>query len=152
MYMYLIYKGNLSILSSICHAILLTIWYVVIYPANFFLFFLTCNKLESNLCSITFTSFLTDQWVVGHALFNDALNTFYLWLNGVTHMVTDHSDSERGNPLPPHTDIGYSFRLAARVLLYASSQDNTISRSSQCSTTGITKAVVCAILSVGWCI
>ena len=27
-----------------------------------------------------------------------------------------------------------------------------ISRSSQCSMTGITKAVVCAILSVGWCI
>ena len=28
----------------------------------------------------------------------------------------------------------------------------TISHSSQCSTTGLTKAVVCAILSVGWCI
>ena len=27
-----------------------------------------------------------------------------------------------------------------------------ISRSSQCSTTGVTKAVVCAIPSVGWCI
>ena len=27
-----------------------------------------------------------------------------------------------------------------------------ISRSSQCSTTGVTKAVVCIILSVGWCI
>ena len=27
-----------------------------------------------------------------------------------------------------------------------------ISRSSQCSTTGATKAVVCVILSVGWCI
>ena len=27
-----------------------------------------------------------------------------------------------------------------------------ISRSSQCSTTGVTKAVVCVILSVGWCI
>ena len=26
------------------------------------------------------------------------------------------------------------------------------SRSSQCSTTGVSKAVVCAILSVGWCI
>ena len=38
----------------------------------------------------------------GNILFNDALNTFYLWLYGVTHMVTDHSDSERGNPLPPH--------------------------------------------------
>ena len=27
-----------------------------------------------------------------------------------------------------------------------------ISPSSQCSTTGVTKAVVCVILSVGWCI
>ena len=27
-----------------------------------------------------------------------------------------------------------------------------ISHSSQCSMTGVTKAVVCAILSVGWCI
>ena len=34
--------------------------------------------------------------------FNDALNTFYLRLYGVSHMVKDHSDSERGNPLPPH--------------------------------------------------
>ena len=25
-------------------------------------------------------------------------------------------------------------------------------RSSQCSTTGVTKAVACVILSVGWCI
>ena len=38
----------------------------------------------------------------GHVLFNDALNTFYLRLYGVRHMVKDHSDSERGNPLPPH--------------------------------------------------
>ena len=35
-------------------------------------------------------------------LFNDALNTFYLWLYGIRHMVKDHSDSEKGNPLPPH--------------------------------------------------
>ena len=56
----------------------------------------------------------------GNVLFNDALNTFYLRLYGVTLMVKDYSDSERGNPLPPHP-------LAARVLLYASSyrQDNT---------------------------
>ena len=38
----------------------------------------------------------------GNVLFNDALNTFYLRLYGVGHMVKDHSDSERGNPLPPH--------------------------------------------------
>ena len=49
---------------------------------------------------------------------------FVLRLYGVRHMVKDHSDSERGNPLPPH---GYSFLLAIRVLLYAPSnrQDNT---------------------------
>ena len=35
-------------------------------------------------------------------LFNDALNTFYLRLYGVGHMVKDHSDIERGNPLLPH--------------------------------------------------
>ena len=52
----------------------------------------------------------------GRVLFNDALNTFYLRLNGVRHMVKNHSISEIGNPKPPH-----------ELLLYASShrQDNT---------------------------
>ena len=60
----------------------------------------------------------------GNVLVNDILNTFYLRLYGVGHVVKDHSDSERGNPLPPH---GLLFRLAAMVLLYASShrKDNT---------------------------
>ena len=62
-----------------------------------------------------------------NVLFNDALNTFYLRLYGVRHMVKDHSDSEKGNPLS-----SFSF--------------------SQCSMNGVTKAVVCAILSMGWCI
>ena len=35
-------------------------------------------------------------------LFNDALNTFYLRLYGIRHMVKDHSDSERRNLLSPH--------------------------------------------------
>ena len=115
-----------------------------------------------------------------NVLFNDTLKTFYLWLYGIRHMVKDHSDSEKGNPLPPHMlllsinskgsficiipqtgereremfyltthsthfiygymasdrwlrtilivrketrchHIGYSYRLTARVLLYASS-------------------------------
>ena len=38
----------------------------------------------------------------GNVLFNDALNTFYLWLYGVRHKVKDHIDSERGNPLLQH--------------------------------------------------
>ena len=59
---------------------------------------------------------VADRWVVKlvppggpsrnererNVLFNDALNTFYLRLYGVRHMVKDHSDSEKGNPLPPH--------------------------------------------------
>ena len=34
-------------------------------------------------------------------LFNDAHNTFYLRLYDVEHIVKDHSDRERGNPLSP---------------------------------------------------
>ena len=37
-----------------------------------------------------------------NVVLNDALNTFYLRLYGVGHMVKDHSDSEKGNPLLPH--------------------------------------------------
>ena len=47
----------------------------------------------------------TNQWNrerERNVLFNDALNTFYVRLYGVRHMVKDHSDSEKGNPLPPH--------------------------------------------------
>ena len=38
----------------------------------------------------------------GNALINDTLNTFYLRLYDLRHMVKDHPDSERGNLLPPH--------------------------------------------------
>ena len=38
----------------------------------------------------------------GNVLFNDALNTFYLRLYGVKHMIKDHSDSEKENPLLRH--------------------------------------------------
>ena len=33
-----------------------------------------------------------------NVLFNDVLNTFYLRLYGIRHMVKDHSDSEKGKP------------------------------------------------------
>ena len=54
----------------------------------------------------------------GNVVFNDALNTFYLRLYG------DHSDSERGNPLPPH---GLLFPISSKGSLYAPShtQDST---------------------------
>ena len=52
------------------------------------------------------------------------LNTFYLRLYGVIHMVKDHSDCEWETRC---RHMGYSFRLAAMGLLYASShrQDDT---------------------------
>ena len=77
----------------------------------------------SFLCSIN-TKGTAVEWKEGNVLFNDTLNTFYLRSYGVKHMVKDHSDSERRNRC---RHMGYSIRLAARILLYASShrQDNT---------------------------
>ena len=54
-----------------------------------------------------------------NVLFNDALNTFYLRLYGVRHMVKDHSDIEKGNPLPPHRLL---LSINSKGLLYAPSQ------------------------------
>ena len=51
---------------------------------------------------ILFQGFVYEGERERNVLFNDALNTFYLRLYGVRHMVNDHSDSEKGNPLPPH--------------------------------------------------
>ena len=36
----------------------------------------------------------------GSVLFNEAFNTFYLWLYDIEPMVKNHLDSEIGNPLP----------------------------------------------------
>ena len=62
-----------------------------------------CTTLYHTLFSLTPRS--VDSALMmeeGNVLFNDTLNTFYLRLYGVGHMVKDHSDSERGNPLLPH--------------------------------------------------
>ena len=72
-------------------------------PSISFLVWGQMNALHQNVanCQITLTV-LTLRWKEGNVLFNDALNTFYLRLFGVRHMVKDHSDSEKGNPLQPH--------------------------------------------------
>ena len=51
----------------------------------------------------------------GNVLFNDALNTFYLRLYGVRHMVKNHSDRERGIPLSPHRPL---FPISRKGLFY----------------------------------
>ena len=62
----------------------------------------------------------------------------YLQLYGVEHVIKDHSDSENGNPLLPH--YGLLFLISSKVSFICTIH------------TGLTKAVVCNILSVGWCI
>ena len=62
------------------------------------IFKLLTSAVYSAVCEVKFS--YSDK--EGNVLFNDAFNTFYLRLYGVRHMVKDHSDSERENPLPPH--------------------------------------------------
>ena len=66
---------------------------------------MSINKRE-NTFFISFYYILTSDLCAElrerNVLFNDTLNTFYLRLYGVRHMVKDYSDSEKGNPLPPH--------------------------------------------------
>ena len=63
--------------------------------------------------------------------FNDALNTFYLQLYGVRHMVKDHSDSWRGNLLPPHRLF---FLISSKGSLYAPSHRHDCTYHSLCYT------------------
>ena len=61
-----------------------------------------CSKIENWFCQVIVIVSTNEGRKEGNVLFHDALNTFYLRLYGVTHMVKNHSDNERGNPLPPH--------------------------------------------------
>ena len=51
---------------------------------------------------ISINSFGPDNERKGNVWFNNTLNTFYLRLYGIRHMVKDHADSKRGNLLLPH--------------------------------------------------
>ena len=62
----------------------------------------------------------------GNVLFNDALNIFYLPVYGVRHNLWLRT-TQIAREETRFRHMGYSFRLAAMVLLYASShiQDTT---------------------------
>ena len=62
-------------------------------------------------------------------------------LAGMRNSLKGSPTTDRSNN-PSHTSLHIT-------LLHL---DFNISRSSQCSMTGVTKAMVCTILSVGWCI
>ena len=91
-------------------------WQPILYSYPLNLFFQFPLWALSRVCTVV--TFAVDAnkegRKEGHFLFNDALNTFYLLLYGVIHMVKNHSDSERRNPLPPNG-----------LLFPISRQDNT---------------------------
>ena len=77
------------------------------------------NVINSNVCKYRSCALHSGQFNYGcpvllTVLFNDALNTFYVLLQGVGHMVKDQSAREETRCF----HIGYSLRLAARFLLY----------------------------------
>ena len=82
-----------------------------------------CNKGCGMCCSLCATRHVKGR-KEGNVLFNDALNTFYLRLYGVRHMVKDHSDSERGNPLPPH-GLLFSINSKGSFIWPSHRQDST---------------------------
>ena len=86
-----------------------------------------------------------------NVLFNDAFNTFYLRLCSVRHMVLSTTQIVREETHCRH--MGYSFRLTARVLLYAPSHRQDCTYHGLCYTSrgalaGVTKAVICSTLCV----
>ena len=92
-------------------------------------FLVTTHWLKINYISALFYGFLPISIDVRKerrkCLFNDALNTFYLWLYSIRYIVNVHLDSERGNPLLPLHRL--LFVISSKDLLYAPSlrQDST---------------------------
>ena len=68
----------------------------------------------------------------GNVLFNDALNTFYLRLYDVIHMVKDHSDSERGNQLLPLH--GLLFLISSKVSFKCTTPTDSKAHTTACYT------------------
>ena len=62
----------------------------------------TRNTQRKTPAAITWSTHFNSLTKEANVLFNDTLNTFYLQLYSIRHIVKDHSDSRRGNPLPPH--------------------------------------------------
>ena len=58
--------------------------------------------IVSRVCDVRLEQIRTGRQEGNIFLLTTHSTHFILRLYGVGHMVKDHSDSERGNPLPPH--------------------------------------------------
>ena len=61
----------------------------------------------------------------GYVLFNNTLNTFYLQLFGLGHILKDHSDSERRSLLPPLYGLNSLSNSKGFVFVPSSTLENT---------------------------
>ena len=85
----MIFKVGLKLVVVVFHLLYEHYFIIIFIVLNYYYYF-----FNFKIKSIT-----PETRKEGNVLFNDALNTFYLRLYGVRHMVKDHSDSEKGNPL-----------------------------------------------------
>ena len=74
-----------------------------------------CVYIHTYIYTYTHTHTTDISYHTYNVLFNDAVNTFYYRLYGIIHMVKDHSDSERGNPLLSH---GLLFLISSKGQLF----------------------------------
>ena len=70
---------------------MLLIWLIIYDKQNSLAFCSVCELLAR----------MAVKMKEANVLFNGTLNTFYIRIYGVGHMVKDHRNSQRGNPLPP---------------------------------------------------
>ena len=96
-----LWEKHIRMDQYICHGFFFVVGASTFIPIRIYLkggnIFHLCQQLNEGLSTL-FSRFSSKE---GNVLFNDALNTFYIWLYGVVHMVLDYSESERGNLLPP---------------------------------------------------
>ena len=104
------------------------------------------SRTKSNINFIKISQIITLVFIVFKYLGSIfSLTLFFVKINSITQYLKPGVDcSLHVDDFQISSDITHCLRMPS--LHWA------VSRSSQCSTAGVTKAVVCAILSVGWCI
>ena len=72
--------------------------YIYIYIYIYLSIYLVVGAIRQNRLYVIVSVQVTTE---GNVLLNGVLNTLYLRLYGFIHIVKDHSDTKRGNLLPP---------------------------------------------------
>ena len=90
-------------------------WMLWQYKCKVIVMLANLIEMVRRYCLKTIFNIYTVRTKEGNVMFNEGLTTFYLRFYGVRHMVEDHSDSERGNRLPPH---GLLFPISSMGFYY----------------------------------